>query len=58
MTLFKDNADKILDYRVDPSPHFVLSPEIAQAIHALWQDPIIPTVLDNSSQFYLMDSAA
>lgn len=58
MTLFKDNADKIMDYRVDPSPHSVLSPEIARAIHELWQDPIIPTVLDHSSQFYLMDSAA
>ncbi|KIM55445.1 hypothetical protein SCLCIDRAFT_1221134 [Scleroderma citrinum Foug A] len=56
--LNRDNADKIMDYRVDPSPHSVLSPEIARAIHELWQDPIIPTVLDHSSQFYLMDSAA
>ncbi|KAL4073937.1 guanine nucleotide binding protein, alpha subunit [Scleroderma citrinum] len=56
--LNRDNADKILDYKVDSSPHFVLSPEIAQAIHELWQDPIIPTILDHSSEFHLMDSAA
>lgn len=58
MTPPKENASKILEYRVDPSPHFVLSPDIARAIHELWQDPIIPTVLDHSNQFYLMDSAA
>ena len=58
MTPSKDNAAKILEYRVDPSPHFVLPPDIACAIHELWQDPIVPTVLDHSSQFYLMDSAA
>lgn len=56
--LNRENADKILDYRVDATPSFVFSPDIAKAIHDLWQDPIIPTVLDHSSQFYLMDSAA
>ncbi|KIK25914.1 hypothetical protein PISMIDRAFT_9392 [Pisolithus microcarpus 441] len=56
--LNRENADKILDYRVDPTPSFVFSPDIAKAIHDLWQDRIISTVLDHSSQFYLMDSAA
>ncbi|KAG6333934.1 hypothetical protein ID866_5156 [Astraeus odoratus] len=56
--LNRDNADKILDYRVDATPSFVFSPDIAKAIHDLWQDPIMPTVLDHSTQFYLMDSAA
>jgi len=35
-----------------------LDPEIAQAIHALWADPIIPKLMDHSSDFYLMDSAS
>ncbi|KAI6117778.1 guanine nucleotide binding protein, alpha subunit [Pisolithus thermaeus] len=56
--LNRENVDKILDYRVDASPSFVFSSDIAKAIHDLWQDPIISTVLDHSSQFYLMDSAA
>ncbi|KAL4071629.1 guanine nucleotide binding protein, alpha subunit [Scleroderma yunnanense] len=50
------NAHNILDYTVDP--YSVLSPEIAQAIHELWQDPVIPTVLNHASQFYFMDNAA
>lgn len=57
MMLLKENADRILDWRID-SPHFVLTREMAQAIYDLWQDPIIPTVLEHSSQFYLMDNAA
>ncbi|KAK4698947.1 hypothetical protein P7C70_g7322, partial [Phenoliferia sp. Uapishka_3] len=35
-----------------------LSPDIVKAIDSLWHDPIIPSVLDRSSEFYLMDSAA
>jgi guanine nucleotide-binding protein subunit alpha len=52
------NADRILDYRVEGTPSFVFSPEIAEAIHQLWQDPIINKVMDHSSEFYLMDSAS
>lgn len=35
----------------------VLDADIAQAIHALWADPVIPDLMDHSSDFYLMDSA-
>ncbi|GAA6001713.1 hypothetical protein JCM10207_002279 [Rhodosporidiobolus poonsookiae] len=35
-----------------------LSPEIVRAIDSLWHDPIIPSVLDRQSDFYLMDSAS
>lgn len=35
-----------------------MSPEIATAIESLWKDPIIATVMDHSSEFYLMDSAS
>ena len=34
-----------------------LSPDIVRSIESLWHDPIIPSVLDRSSEFYLMDSA-
>jgi len=36
----------------------VFDPEIASLIHQLWQDPVIPKVMDHSSEFYLMDSAS
>ncbi|KAG9310542.1 G-protein alpha subunit-domain-containing protein [Chiua virens] len=51
------NAKRIFDYRIDPSPLFEFSPEIAEAIDQLWKDPIIPQLMDHTSQFYLMDSA-
>ncbi|KIM63024.1 hypothetical protein SCLCIDRAFT_15658 [Scleroderma citrinum Foug A] len=54
--LNRENADRILGWRID-SPHFVLTCEMAQAIYDLWQDPIIPAVLEYSSQYYLMDNA-
>lgn len=52
------NADRILDYEVSPSPGFCFSREMAEAIYNLWKDPIIPTVMDHSSEFYLMSSAS
>jgi guanine nucleotide-binding protein subunit alpha len=43
----------------DKEKEFVFDPEIALLIHQLWQDPVIPRVMDNhSSEFYLMDSAS
>lgn len=36
---------------------FVFHPEIASTISQLWQDPIVTTVIDHSSDFYLMDLA-
>ena len=56
----KPLADKVLDYRPDAetsSSYF--PPDIAEAIHQLWKDPIITKIMDeHSSDFYLMDSAA
>ena len=51
-------AQQILAYEVESDPSFVLSPDIALAIESLWKDPIIATVMDHSSEFYLMDSAS
>jgi guanine nucleotide-binding protein G(i) subunit alpha len=51
-------AEKIVDYRLDSTTAFTLSPDIADAIHQLCQDPIVPKVMDeHSTEFYLMDSA-
>jgi guanine nucleotide-binding protein subunit alpha len=47
----------ILDYRISPDPSFSLDGDIIQAIESLWQDPIIPSLMERSSEFYLMDSA-
>jgi guanine nucleotide-binding protein G(i) subunit alpha len=57
----QDNADKIMDYDVDlisATSTFCYPEDLALAIQRLWQDPVIPKLLDNhSSEFYLMDSA-
>jgi guanine nucleotide-binding protein G(i) subunit alpha len=47
-----------LDYEVSSSPSYYFSEEIAEAIYNLWKDPIIATVMEHSSEFYLMDSAS
>ncbi|ORY26346.1 G-protein alpha subunit [Naematelia encephala] len=50
-------ADRILEYRMDTDPSAVVSQEILLQIESLWHDPVIPSVMDRSSEFYLMDSA-
>jgi guanine nucleotide-binding protein G(i) subunit alpha len=50
-------VDAILEYRLDSEANNKFSPEIAMAIESLWHDPIIPSIMDRSSEFYLMDSA-
>jgi len=37
---------------------FIFDPEIASLIHQLWQDLVIPKIMDCISEFYLMDSAS
>ncbi|KAG7095899.1 guanine nucleotide-binding protein subunit alpha [Marasmius oreades] len=52
-------AEKIIDYQLDEKNNFALGPEIANAIHQFWQDPVIAKVIDeHGSTFYLMDSAS
>ncbi|KIK70458.1 hypothetical protein GYMLUDRAFT_149766 [Collybiopsis luxurians FD-317 M1] len=51
-------ADKIMDYKLDETTAFTLSPDIADAIHQFWSDPVMNKVVDeHGSEFYLMDSA-
>ncbi|KAH7909588.1 guanine nucleotide binding protein, alpha subunit [Hygrophoropsis aurantiaca] len=54
----KANTQTILDYRVDPEIGFAFTEEVAQIIHTLWSDPVIPQVMNHSSEFYLMDNAS
>jgi guanine nucleotide-binding protein G(i) subunit alpha len=42
---------------VTDNPQFFFSPEIAHAVQEVWGDEIIPALMENSSKFYLMDSA-
>lgn len=53
----REICDKILQYRVDADPNTVLDQQITESIESLWKDPIIPSIVDRSSEFYLMDSA-
>ncbi|KAF8126837.1 guanine nucleotide binding protein, alpha subunit [Boletus edulis] len=50
-------ADHILDYRIRHSPSCVFSPRVAEAIHHLWQDPILPKVMDRRREFWLRENA-
>ncbi|KZT27182.1 heterotrimeric G protein alpha subunit [Neolentinus lepideus HHB14362 ss-1] len=52
------NTDRILDYKIENSPAFFFSDDIAQAVHDLWRDPVIPKLMEHSSDFYLMDNAS
>jgi guanine nucleotide-binding protein subunit alpha len=42
---------------MDPDPMATVSSDILNNIESLWHDPVIPSVMDRSSEFYLMDSA-
>lgn len=67
----REYAELIMEYRLDADTYSTanpasasngafdggLSPDFVQAVDSLWHDPIIPSVLDRSSEFYLMDSA-
>lgn len=52
------HADRISTYQVENRDDFCFDEEVAEAIFELWQDPVTTTVLDHSSEFYLMDNAA
>jgi len=58
-TVFQENRERILAYQLTPeNPQFFFSPDIAQAVQEVWADEIIPALMENSSKFYLMDSAS
>lgn len=62
LTSPQPNCDRIIDCQINADPaskkEFIFDAEIANLIHQLWQDPVIPKVMDHSSEFYLMDSAS
>ncbi|KAG9051661.1 Guanine nucleotide-binding protein alpha-2 subunit [Tulasnella sp. UAMH 9824] len=53
----RKDATQILEYEIEADSSFRLAPDIANAIDCIWKDPIIATVMDRSSEFYLPDSA-
>jgi guanine nucleotide-binding protein subunit alpha len=54
----QEKAEAILQYRVDADPGTTLDPAMAHAMESLWADPVVAGVVERSSEFYLMDSAA
>jgi len=50
-----------MDYDLDlisPASTYCFPEDLAMAAQQLWQDPVIPKLLDeHASEFYLMDSA-
>jgi guanine nucleotide-binding protein subunit alpha len=57
----KTRAKKVFDYRLPTNGEPFFPNEIAEAIHELWKDPIMPEFMEKHairSAFCLMDSAA
>ncbi|KAI0267852.1 G-protein alpha subunit [Gloeopeniophorella convolvens] len=55
----KANRERILAYQLaTENPRFYFSPDIAQAVQAMWADEIIPALMEHSSEFHLMDNAS
>ncbi|KAI0314843.1 G-protein alpha subunit [Amylostereum chailletii] len=55
----KDNRARILNYKLyTETSTFFFEPAIARAAQDMWNDEIIPALMDHSSDFYLMDSAS
>ncbi|KAG0142063.1 hypothetical protein CROQUDRAFT_663002 [Cronartium quercuum f. sp. fusiforme G11] len=50
-------VNKILDYRLELNESTGLNSDIVRSIESIWHDPIISSIMDRSSEFYLMDSA-
>ncbi|KAF9076946.1 heterotrimeric G-protein alpha subunit, GPA3-like protein, partial [Rhodocollybia butyracea] len=54
----RELTEKIMNYKLDETKAFPFSPEIADAIHEVWEDPAMSKVIDeHSSEFYLIRSA-
>lgn len=53
----RELVDYINEYNVDPDPHTPLDPKAAEAVEAIWHDPVVAKVMEHQSEFYMMDSA-
>ena len=53
----REYMDNILAYCVDADPSFRLSPDIVNAIEALYHDPITTTCMEHLNEFGIMESA-
>ena len=55
--LNRDYCDFLMDYSIDPDPEKPLEAKVGQAVSSIWHDPCMSSIMDHSSEFYLMDSA-
>ncbi|ORX96113.1 G protein alpha subunit [Basidiobolus meristosporus CBS 931.73] len=53
----KDYARLVLDVSYEGAYALKLTPDLVEAIDSLWKDPVVASLLDRQSEFYLMDSA-
>jgi ankyrin repeat protein len=53
----KKYSDFLMGFCKDPDPDVCLGVEFGEAISSLWNDPIIPQVMERRVEFYLPDSA-
>ncbi|OJD21429.1 guanine nucleotide-binding protein alpha-3 subunit [Blastomyces percursus] len=53
----KEYMEYLNSYQIDPDPNTPIDPKVGDAVTYLWNDPIMPTVLEHQNEFYLMDSA-
>ena len=62
LTSLQPNCNRIIAYQINADPaskkELIFGTEITNFIHQLWQDPVIPKVMDHSGEFYLMESAS
>ena len=59
LTSLQPNCNRIIAYQINADPaskrEFIFGTKIANFIHQLWQEPVIPKVMDHSSEFNLME---
>ena len=53
----RDYVEYMTEYNVDPDPDTPLEGKVAEAVHAIWKDPVAAKTMERQSEFYLMDSA-
>lgn len=53
----QEYMEYLSSYQIDPDPSTPIDLKVGDAVTYLWNDPVIPAVLEHQNEFYLMDSA-
>ncbi|QSS74757.1 small G-protein GPA3 [Histoplasma capsulatum G186AR] len=53
----QEYMEYLSSYQIDPDPSTPIDLKVGDAVTYLWNDPVIPVVLEHQNEFYLMDSA-